>query len=56
MPKIFFTVKIIVELSEDLKVIFVKFVNGFGAADNFSIDFSCENPIEDIVKISRKSS
>jgi len=55
LPKIFFTVKITGELSIDLKVIFVEFVNGLGTADSFSIDFSCENPIEEIVKIRIKS-
>jgi hypothetical protein len=28
-----------------VKVIFVEFEKGLGAADNLSIDFSCEKPI-----------
>jgi hypothetical protein len=41
----FFTLKIIVEALVVLKVIFVEFEKGLGAADNLSIDFSCEKPI-----------
>ena len=54
-PTTFFTVKIIVELELVIKVIFVEFVNGFGAADKPSKDFSCEKPINETLNNKIKS-
>jgi hypothetical protein len=38
-----------------VKVIFVEFEKGLGAADNLSIDFSCEKPIIETNKNKIKS-
>ena len=43
------------EFDAEVKLIFVEFVKGFGAADKPSIDFSCENPKVVILKNKIKS-
>lgn len=55
LPKTFLTVRIIEESRVELKVILVEFVNGLGAVDKLSTDFSCEKPIKETDKSKIKS-
>ena len=45
LPSTFFTTKNTLVFLEALKVILVVDVNGLGAADKLSIDFSCEKTL-----------